>query len=179
MSPSPTPTPTASPQPSVTQLPPAERQRVAIQSNCAQNVLACTGLRPIPDIDIDPGPDQFLTFGQDSVVITGKSETGIELVRLLGSSSIPGTGADALSYSWSYGATDTDRDSLRPGVEFSRAPDVLVGMAEGFHYVRLIVRNGDQPAMENWSPDDNQTNFLELEIEVRISDSPFLARSPQ
>lgn len=131
---------------------------------------------PIPDIDIDPGPDQFLTFGEAAVVITGKSESGVELVRLIGSNSVPGAGADSLSYSWSYGATDVDRDSLAPGIEFSRAPDVLVGMAVGFHYIRLIVRNGDEPAAENWSPDDNRTNFIELAIEIRFSDSPFLAK---
>jgi len=131
---------------------------------------------PIPDIDIAPGPDQFLTFGEGAVVITGKSETGVELVHLIGSNSIPGSGADSLSHSWSYGATDANRDTLTPGIEFSRASDVLVGMAVGFHYIRLIVRNGDEPAAENWSPNDNQTNFIELAIEIRFSDSPFLAK---
>jgi len=164
---SPTPLPTASPSPQL----PADQPRVAYQSACAQNTLACESSRPLPVLEIEPGENQFVTISDAGIVITGESADGFETVRLVGSRSVPGTGFDEVTYSWSYGATDPDPDTLAPGFVFSQDAELTVGMAEGFHYIRLTVHNGSDPVPAVPLPDDLNTEFRERQIEIRITPS--------
>jgi hypothetical protein len=168
--PMPTPTPTPTPPPAAPLLP-ADQPRFAFQSGCAQNVLACESSRPLPVIEIEPGPNQFVTISDDGIVIVGESADEIETVKLIGSGSVPGTGFLQVTYSWSRGATDTDPATLTPGPEFSREAEVEVRMAKGFHYVRLTVHNGSDPPPSNPSPSDLDTDFRERQIEIRIAPS--------
>lgn len=176
-SPTATPVPTTDDPPSATSKPllPTESPRVAFQSACGQAVFACSGAEPVPLIEIIPEATQFVTVADGRIVVTGENEDGVETIRLSGSGSVPGTGATNVTYSWSYGAVDDNPDSFVPGTEFSTEADPVVRMGEGFHYVRLIVRNGTDSALENWSPTDTQDDFLEMEIEIRISRSDFFA----
>ncbi|MFQ5491044.1 MAG: hypothetical protein ACE5GE_10010 [Phycisphaerae bacterium] len=153
---------------------PTETRRVAVQSPCGQVILECESSQPVPIISIQPFNEQFVTLNDGTAIIAGVSLDGIETVQLIGGNSIPGLGATQITYSWTHGGTDRDPASLAPGPEFSTEPNPLVRLGAGFHYLRLTVRNGTEPALSDWSPDNLQANFLELEVEVRSSSSPII-----
>lgn len=152
---------------------PAEQQRVAFQSQCAQNVITCTTRFPTAVIDIQQRFGQSVTETAAGFVVTDASALGNVPVQLKGGGSEAGTDATTLSYSWSFGATDDDPCTMSPGEEFSTQPEVLVFLGRGFHYIRLFVQNDVIfPLFESEecgviAENVGGFHFVEVEIEVR------------
>jgi hypothetical protein len=160
---------------------PAENQRAAFQSQCAQNVIVCTVAFPSARIKVMAGPDQQITPTHNGYIVQGSDYDGYENVHLVGSHSDPGQTErvapfrtpSQLFFSWSQGASDADPLTMQPGEEFSKDADVSVRMSAGLHYVRLTVRN-DIVKAHVLSPngqvlfrDYTATDFVEVEIDVR------------
>ena len=157
---------------------PTEDKRVAIQSQCAQNVLECTNSWPRGVIDIVTASGQAVTETADGFLIEGTDGDEVELVQLIGNGSEMGEGASLILYSWSYGATDEDPRTLGPGVEFSTKVDPAVRMEAGFHYIRLSVANDiicefvQSPQFGVLAENVPASDFIEIQIEVRDSGEP-------
>jgi len=157
---------------------PTEDKRVAIQSQCAQNVLECTNSWPRGVIDIVAASGQAVTETADGFLLEGTDGDEVEIVQLIGNGSEMGEGASLILYSWSYGATDEDPRTLLPGVEFSTQVDPAVMMKAGFHYIRLAVANDiicefvQSPQFGVLAEDVPASDFLEIQIEVRDSGEP-------
>lgn len=152
---------------------PAEGARVAFQSQCAQNVITCTTSFPVAVAEVVAGEGQTVTKTETGYLVQGNDGDGVEIVNLVGSRSTMGVGASEIVHAWSYGATDGDPLTLRPGTVFSVAADFSVQMAVGLHYVRLSVVN-DLIEEELVSDEFGvigtnvpKSDFVELEIEVR------------
>jgi hypothetical protein len=153
---------------------PAENQRVAIQSQCAQNVITCTVKFPDAVINVAARPSQTVTPTATGFLVQGTDGNGVEPVHLIGSGSLASEdgSSNTIFYSWSYGASDTNPLTLNPGTQFSTQADPLVLMKTGFHHIRLTVRNdifreelsgpGGVVATNTFLYD-----FLEIVIEVR------------
>ncbi len=153
-----------------------ETKRVALQSGCAQTVLECSSVHPVVVLDVLPEEGQFVTESDTGFVVVGSNDDGSEVLRFRGSRSVPGMGANGLTFSWSTGATDDNPDTFAPGEEFATEADTTVRMGVGFHYVRLTVRN-DNAAPAAPSTADLTTSFVEVEVEVRFSQgSDFFAK---
>lgn len=120
---------------------PAEQQRVAFQSQCAQNVITCTQRFPTAVIDIQQRFGQSVTETAAGFLVMDATALGNVPVQLKGSGSQFGTEATMLNYSWSFGAVDDDPCTMSPGEEFSTQSDALVFLEPGFHYIRLFVEN--------------------------------------
>ena len=157
---------------------PPEDKRVAIQSQCAQNVLECTTSWPRGVIEIAVAPGQAVTETPDGFLLEGTDGDGVETVQLIGNASEMGEGASLILYSWSYGAGDEDPRTLRPGVEFATETDPVVMMEAGFHYIRLTVENDiicefiQSPQFGVLAEDVPASDFIEIQIEVRDSGEP-------
>ncbi|MCA9250498.1 MAG: hypothetical protein R3E58_13945 [Phycisphaerae bacterium] len=153
-----------------------ETKRVALQSGCAQTVLECSTTHPIVVLDVLPEEGQFVTESDTGFVVVGSNNDGSEVLHFRGSRSVPGVGAEGLTFSWSTGATDDNPDTFAPGEEFSTEADTTIRMGVGFHYIRLTVRN-DNAAPAAPSTADLTTSFVEVEVEVRFSQgSDFFAK---
>ncbi len=146
-----------------------ENKRVALQSGCAQTVLACTTQQPVVFLDVLPGEGQFVTETDTGFVIVGSNPDGSEVLRFRGSRSVAGRSGVGLNYSWSAGATDDNPTTLAPGERFSTKADTTLRLGVGFHYVRLTVRHDDVP-LGVPSTNDLEMSFVEVEIEVRFSE---------
>ncbi len=85
---------------------PAETARVAIQSQCAQNVINCTTSWPVAMFQVEAGNGQMVTLTDTGYLIEGSDGNGQERVRFVGSNSNPGDGATLTSFRWTSGATD-------------------------------------------------------------------------
>ncbi len=160
----------------VEQLPQAlapETARVAIQSQCAQNVINCTTSWPEAVVAVESIGGQMVTLTDTGFLIEGTDGNGQETVRLLGSDSVPGDGATLTSFEWSFGATDEDPTTLASGTVFSDDETEDVALATGFHYIRLTVENDiirEVIASDEFGvlfQDTPSFDFIELEIEVR------------
>lgn len=152
---------------------PAEQQRVAFQSQCAQNVITCTTRFPTAVIDIQQRFGQSVTETAAGFLVTDATAFGHVPVQLKGGGSEAGTDATMLSYSWSFGATDDDPCTMTPGEEFSTEPETLVFLGRGFHYIRLFVQNDVIfPVIQSEEcgvigENIGGFHFVEVEIEVR------------
>lgn len=151
---------------------PAEQPRVAIQSQCAQNVIECTTVWPTAVVTVMAGENQQISLTETGFLVQGDGGGGGELIQLIGSGSRLGDNATTISHSWSSGATDTDPCTLAAGEEFSTQPDPQVFLAAGFHYIRLTVTNDNEVDIESAACglnllDVNPFDFVEIEIEVR------------
>jgi len=153
---------------------PAEQSRVAIQSQCAQNVIECTTVFPEAFItaNAEANPAQQISLTENGFLVEGDGNGAGEQVQLIGSGSRRGDNATMISYSWSSGATDTDPCTLAPGPQFSTQADPLVELSEGFHYIRLTVTNDNEVDLFSEACGIDQldvpaSDFLEVEIEVR------------
>jgi hypothetical protein len=154
---------------------PAGTARVAIQSQCAQNVITCTSSWPTATMRVEANEGSTVTMTASGFLVAGDTPTGPEglAVNFIGTDSDAGNGAATITYSWSYGASDEDPCSLAPGIEFSTEANPTATLAPGFHYIRLTVRNdivrdrveSDTCGLvgENVASFD----FVELEVEVR------------
>lgn len=152
---------------------PAEQQRVAFQSQCAQNVITCTTRFPTAVIDIQQRFGQSVTETAAGFLVIDATALGNVPVQLKGSGSQLGTEATMLTYSWSFGAVDDDPCTMAPGEEFSTQADTLVFLQPGFHYVRLFVENDvifpiiESDACGIIGENIAGFHFEEVEIEVR------------
>lgn len=152
---------------------PAANQRVAFQSQCAQNVVTCTTSFPTAVVSVEATPVQSLTAGSNSFLVVENNGSDVVAVQFHGSDSTPGSTASQISYEWSYGATDNDPCTMEPGTVISMEADPVLELAVGFHYIRLTVQNLtiDAPVESDEcgtiSQDTGKTHFVELEVEVR------------
>ena len=152
---------------------PAETARVAIQSQCAQNVINCTTSWPTANFTVEAMTGQTVTLTNTGFLVEGTDGNGQETVRLIGSNSTPGDGAEFTLFRWTSGATDTDPQTLFPGTQFSTEADNEVLLATGFHYIRLRVENDiirDEVQTEQFgviAQDVPSFDFVELEVEVK------------
>jgi hypothetical protein len=152
---------------------PAVNQRVAIQSQCAQNVIECTTSWPTAVATVVAGPDQTVTANSNSFVVVDPNGWGGVEVNFKGSDSIAGNTATMLAYRWSHSATDTDPCTLQEGTFASAKADPQLLLATGFHYIRLRVVNDvirDQVVSDTCGvvgEDTGSFDFIELEVEVR------------
>lgn len=152
---------------------PPEQLRVAFQSQCAQNVIECTGSWPTAVVTIDPLASQTITETATGFILTDPNGGDSVTVQLIGSDSLAGEGAVALTHSWSSSAVIDDPCSLPPGTEFSSEENPTIEMAPGFHYIRLTVSNDiirDQVPLEgcdNVLMNVASFDFLEIELEIR------------
>lgn len=152
---------------------PAEQQRVAFQSQCAQNVITCTRRFPTAMIDIQPRLGQTVTATDAGFVISDIYALDAVAVQLKGSGSLLGDEATRLTFSWTSGASDDDPCTMNPGAEFSTQSDTLISLEPGFHYIRLLVENDVIfPIIESEpcgviGEDIAGFHFEEVEIEVR------------
>jgi hypothetical protein len=158
-----------------------ETARVAIQSQCAQNVINCTTSWPEAVIAVEPIGGQTVTLTDTGFLVEGTDGNGQETVRLVGTNSVahsipdeqPGDRPSLTSFEWSFGATDEDKTTLAPGTVFSDDSTDDVPMAVGFHYIRLTVENDvirDLVVSDEFGllfQDVPSFDFVELEIEVR------------
>ncbi|NOX58692.1 MAG: hypothetical protein GXP29_07520 [Planctomycetes bacterium] len=157
----------------LTQPLPPETARVAIQSQCAQNVINCTTSWPTAVFTVEAMDGQSVTLTDTGFLVEGTDGNGQEMVRLVGSNSTPGDGAAFSSFKWTSGASDEDPKTLAPGNQFSTDADNNVLLAVGFHYIRLTVEN--DIIREEVQSDEfgliaenvPSFDFVELEIEVR------------
>ena len=150
----------------------AQQPRVALQSQCAQNVIECTTVWPIPVVTLTAGDDQQVSITNTGFLVEGTNGDGTELVQLVGSGSRLGDNATSLTFSWTSAAQDSDPCSLAPGTVFSTQPDPQVRLAAGFHYIRLTVTNDNVVDVESADcglsmQAVNPSDFIEVEIEVR------------
>ena len=154
----------------------ATSQRLAFQSQCAQNVLECTTIWPqaVATLDLSRlGADQaFSILSGGGFVVTGSDSDGSEIVPVQGDQSVLGDEANTLTYSWSHAATDSDACTLESGPVFSTDPNPLVRMEVGFHYIRLTVTNDNIRDLNSdqcglISGNVPLFDFVEFEIEVR------------
>lgn len=151
----------------------AENQRVAFQSQCAQNVITCTVQFPKPKIQVFAGPGQQVTQTAKGFLIQGSGGDGSEIVNLVGSNSGAGNNATALYYAWSTGASDSNPLTLAAGPVFSTEANPSVRLAEGLHYVRLRLQNDifrdeiQSPTGETILRNTYLFDFVEVEIDVR------------
>jgi len=152
---------------------PADQQRVAFQSQCAQNVITCTRRFPTAIIDIQPRFGQSVSETDAGFLVSDATALGSAPVQLKGSASLLGEEATRLLFSWTSGASDDDPCTMTPGDEFSTQSDALVFLEPGFHYIRLRVENDVIfPIIESEECGVIGENipafhFVEVEIEVR------------
>ncbi len=158
-----------------------ETARVAIQSQCAQNVINCTTTWPEAVIMVEARNGQTVTLTDTGYLVEGSDGNGQETVRLVGTDSIAhsipeeqeGERPTLTSFEWSFGATDEDPTTLAPGMVFSDDETEEVALATGFHYIRLTVENDvirEVIASDEFGvlfQDTPSFDFIELEIEVR------------
>ncbi|GJM25802.1 MAG: hypothetical protein DHS20C16_22170 [Phycisphaerae bacterium] len=150
-----------------------ETARVAIQSQCAQNVINCTTSWPEAVISVEAIGGQTVSLTDTGFLVEGSDGNGQETVRLVGTGSVPGDGATIASFEWSSGATDEDPTTLAAGTVFSDDSTDDVPMGVGFHYIRLTVKNDiirDLVVSDEFGllfQDVPSFDFVELEIEVR------------
>ena len=150
-----------------------ETARVAIQSQCAQNVINCTTSWPEAVVAVEAIGGQTVTLTDTGFLVEGTDGNGQETVRLVGTDSAPGDGGTITSFEWSSGATDEAPTTLAAGTVFSNNSTDDVPMAVGFHYIRLTVKNDiirDQVVSDEFGllfQDVPSFDFVELEIEVR------------
>jgi hypothetical protein len=151
---------------------PAESQRAAFQSQCAQNVIFCTTSWPTAIARVVAGEGQTATETETGFRIEGTGDDGTEPVNLVGDESVLGNGATELTYSWSAGATDENPLTLEPGEAFSTEANPVQNMQVGFHYIRLHVVNDvvqTQVESEEFGvlfEEVNSFDFVEIEIEI-------------
>ncbi|MCA9253892.1 MAG: hypothetical protein KDA54_22420 [Phycisphaerales bacterium] len=150
-----------------------ETARVAIQSQCAQNVINCTTSWPEAAFIVEAMDGQSVSLTDTGFLVEGTDGNGWETVRLDGSASISGDGASITAFEWSSGATDEDPTTLDAGTIFATGSTVNQPMAVGFHYIRLTVKNDiirDLVVSDEFGllfQDVPSFDFVELEIEVR------------
>jgi len=153
---------------------PASTQRVAFASQCALNVIECTTSWPTAIASVEAEDGQTVTEVDTNsfrVRVTGGS--GAVPVQFRGIASIPGNTATQLSYSWSYGASDSDPCTLTAGTVASTESDPELLLDPGFHYIRLTVTNDvhrDEVPLDG-CPDSltdvDSFDFVELQVEVQ------------
>ena len=153
---------------------PAETARVALQSQCAQNIITCTRSFPTAVIDVGAFHGQTVTATDSGFLIEQPGYHGEPfLVRLIGGGSLMGRNAETLTFSWSAAATDSDPCSLTPGAEFSSQPNPLVRLEPGLHYIRLTVTNDnilgvlESPQCGVIGQNVPAFHFIEVELDVR------------
>ncbi len=153
---------------------PAETARVAIQSQCAQNIITCTRSFPTAVIDVGVIHGQTVTATESGFLIEQPGYHGEPfLVRLIGGGSLLGLNAETLTYSWSAAATDSDPCTLTPGAEFSSQANPLVRFEPGLHYIRLTVTNDnildvlESPQCGVIGQNVPAFHFLEIELDIR------------
>ncbi|MBI4717388.1 MAG: hypothetical protein HY763_06260 [Planctomycetes bacterium] len=151
---------------------PSETARVAIQSQCAQNVITCTRSFPTAVASVTARQSQTVTPTDEGFVVN-TGVYGPAVVQLRGSDSEPGLNATRLAFSWSSGATDTDPCTVMPGTEFSTEADPAVLLEPGLHYIRLTVTNdnilGRLESEQCGVLGENipAFHFVEVEVDVR------------
>lgn len=152
---------------------PAENQRVAFESQCGLNVIVCTTSWPTAVASVIAGEGQTVTPTADGYLIEVMGGAGAVPVQFRGADSIPGNTATSLSYSWSYGAVDSNPCTLAPGYPVATIANPVLSLSPGFHYIRLSVVNDvirDQVVSDDCgviAEDTGSFDFVELEIEVR------------
>lgn len=148
--------------------------RTPFASSCAQNVVNCTTSFPVAVVDVAADASQTVTETDEGFLVEGSSESGAEVVNLIGANSAIGNTANELFFSWSVNATDDNPCTLAPGTEVSTNANDSILLAVGTHYVRLTVRNDLIREAENSGiggcgviPEDFKSDFREVAIEVR------------
>lgn len=153
---------------------PASNQRVAFQSQCAQNVTVCTTSWPTAIATVVESDGQTVTeVSSNSFLVeaTGGSD-GVQ-VQFRGSETKMGETSTMLVFRWSFGAIDDDPCTMAPGTEVSTEVNPKLLLAPGFHYIRLFVINNvirDVVSSQECgiiAEDTGSFDFVELEVEVR------------